>query len=123
MYHRQLLRKLALQPPLYPFRPLRPQIRIPQRFNSSKPPDPTAKTRARISRILDNVPRPLRKYTDGLRTAPVVHVVSFLVLHEITAVVPLVGLSYYFHATNWLPVVRAILSARLRVNPHFSELH
>jgi hypothetical protein len=29
--------------------------------------------------------------------------VSFLILHEITAIVPLVGLAGLFHYTNWLP--------------------
>jgi len=49
------------------------------------------------------VPHFLRKYTDGLRTAPISHIVSFLILHELTAVVPLVGLAGLFHYTNWLP--------------------
>lgn len=33
------------------------------------------------------------------------HVVSFLILHEITAVVPLVGLAGLFHWTGWVPDV------------------
>jgi hypothetical protein len=35
----------------------------------------------------------------------VTHVVSFLILHEITAVVPLVGLAGLFHWTGWIPDV------------------
>jgi len=31
------------------------------------------------------------------------HITSFLILHELTAVVPLVGLASYFHYTNTLP--------------------
>lgn len=35
--------------------------------------------------------------------APVTHVTSFLILHELTAIVPLVSLAATFHYTNWLP--------------------
>jgi hypothetical protein len=38
-----------------------------------------------------------------LRDAPASYIVSFAVLHEITAVVPLVGLYWFFHETRWLP--------------------
>jgi Hypothetical protein FLILHELTA len=113
MSYRQLLRKLTPQSPLYPSRL---QTQALKRSSSNS----TSKTRARVSKILDRVPRPLRKYTNGLRTAPITHIISFLVLHEITAVVPLVGLSYYFHASNWLPVVRTTL-LDLRVAPHFPK--
>jgi len=65
-----------------------------RRFQSSTS---DTKTRTRATRILDRVPRYLRKYTDGLRNAPISHVVSFLILHELTAVVPLVGLAGGFH--------------------------
>jgi len=53
----------------------------------------------------------LHPYTNGLRNAPVTHVVSFLILHEITAVVPLVGLAGLFHWTGWIPDVLAEGSA------------
>src|SRR5271155_2466428 len=66
----------------------------PRRFQSSSS---DAKTRTRATRILDRVPRSLRKYTDGLRSAPISHVVSFLILHELTAIIPLVGLAGGFH--------------------------
>lgn len=36
------------------------------------------------------------------------HVVSFLILHEITAVVPLVGLAGLFHWMGWIPDVSAL---------------
>ncbi|KAI3547881.1 uncharacterized protein CLUP02_07478 [Colletotrichum lupini] len=55
-------------------------------------------------RILDRVPLRFQKYTTGLRKAPVSHVVAFLILHEITAVVPLLGLFGFFHYTNFLPL-------------------
>jgi hypothetical protein len=50
------------------------------------------------------VPKFLRRYTTPLLTAPVSHVTAFLILHEITAVVPLVALAATFHWTNWLPL-------------------
>jgi hypothetical protein len=49
------------------------------------------------------VPRFLQPYTTPLLTAPVSHITSFLILHELTAIIPLVGLATTFHYTNWLP--------------------
>lgn len=36
-------------------------------------------------------------------SAPITHITSFLILHEITALVPLLGLAATFHYTHWLP--------------------
>lgn len=47
--------------------------------------------------ILKRVPRVLRPYTTRFIGAPLSHVTAFLVLHELTAIVPLVGLWYVFH--------------------------
>lgn len=66
-------------------------------------------TRTRLDKVIQRMPRVMQKYTNRLRNAPVSHAVSFLILHEITAIAPVVGLSYYFHVTNWLPVVRLTL--------------
>ncbi|KAL2019633.1 hypothetical protein VTK56DRAFT_9448 [Thermocarpiscus australiensis] len=63
-----------------------------------------AKATARVERILARLPRPLQRYTSRLRGAPLTHVVAFLVLHEITAVVPLLGLFGLFHYTEYVPV-------------------
>lgn len=38
-----------------------------------------------------------------LRSAPISHITSFLILHELTAVIPLIGLFGIFHYTNTLP--------------------
>lgn len=46
----------------------------------------------------------MQKYTRALRSAPLSHVVSFLILHEMTAVVPLLGLFGLFHYTDKVPV-------------------
>ncbi|KAK4157600.1 hypothetical protein C8A00DRAFT_40026 [Chaetomidium leptoderma] len=73
------------------------------------PPPPAAKANTKASitradRILARLPRPLQRYTSRLRGAPLTHVVAFLVLHELTAVVPLVGLFGLFHFTDHVPV-------------------
>jgi len=59
--------------------------------------------RARIDRLNARLPRFLHSYTTPLLSAPVTHITSFLLLHELTAVVPLFGLVAFFHYTNWLP--------------------
>lgn len=59
---------------------------------------------ARLDRVASRLPRPLRKYTDGLRNAPISHVVSFLILHELTAIVPVLALFALFHYTVYAPV-------------------
>ncbi|KAK1599273.1 uncharacterized protein LY79DRAFT_534629 [Colletotrichum navitas] len=72
--------------------------------NSSTKPSPSSSTSRAAQRLLDRLPLRFQKYTTGLRKAPLSHVVSFLVLHEITAVVPLFGLFGLFHYTNFLPL-------------------
>ena len=46
----------------------------------------------------------MRKYTGRLRDAPGSHAVAFLILHEITAVIPLLGLFGLFHFTDYVPI-------------------
>ncbi|CAH0058898.1 unnamed protein product [Clonostachys solani] len=94
-----------------------PRIRILARWRAGAPPSrslafPTARFQSsqstaqgsRIDRITSKLPRRLQKYTNGLRNAPVSHVVSFLILHELTAVVPLFVLFGFFHYTNYVPL-------------------
>ncbi|OLN86946.1 hypothetical protein CCHL11_04565 [Colletotrichum chlorophyti] len=88
----------------------RPTFRLGQRH--LRPP--TAKTTLRnasssstsrtAERVLDRVPKRFQKYTTGLRKAPVSHVVAFLILHEITAIIPVLGLFGFFHYTDFLPL-------------------
>ncbi|KAG8163371.1 hypothetical protein KVR01_006668 [Diaporthe batatas] len=99
-------------------RPLRqPGTRFAQpagRLNSTKAPPPppppppssagaaaeeaaASKRQSRADRILSRLPRSMQGYAGRLRSAPLSHVVAFLVLHEITAVVPLLGLFGLFH--------------------------
>lgn len=99
---------------MFALRPLRsiPRIRAPtttltrlrMRFTSSKPPPTPPTPQSRADRILSRLPAPLQKYTARLRHAPVSHVVAFLVLHELTAVVPLLALFGVFHYTDLVPL-------------------
>lgn len=59
---------------------------------------------SRVDRITSKLPKKLQKYTSGLRDAPVSHIVSFLILHELTAIVPLVVLFTLFHYTTCAPI-------------------
>lgn len=74
---------------------------------STKPDDITAeasqKTRSRIVRISSRLPKFLQDYTKPLINAPLTHISAFLLLHELTAVIPLFGLAATFHYTKWMP--------------------
>ena len=62
-----------------------------------------AAPQTRIQRLEARLPAFLRRYTTPLRTAPVSHISAFLLLHEITAIVPLFGFAAAFHYFDWLP--------------------
>jgi hypothetical protein len=80
-------------------RPVRPNtlFRTRPRFHSTdvKP--------SSLDRINRRLPKILHKYTRALANAPLSHITSFLILHELTAIIPLFGLAAYFHYTHWLP--------------------
>ncbi|OQE24828.1 hypothetical protein PENFLA_c009G10918 [Penicillium flavigenum] len=73
----------------------------------TQPPKPSHispnDTRSRLRRFNDRLPRFLRTYTTPLLGAPVTHITSFLILHEITAILPLFGLAGAFHYGTWMP--------------------
>ncbi|KAL4903444.1 hypothetical protein BDW74DRAFT_40489 [Aspergillus multicolor] len=77
------------------------------RRHLSTPPNPTPPqpkdAQSRLRRFNDRLPSFLRAYTTPLLGAPATHVTSFLILHEITAIIPLFGLVAAFHYGNWLP--------------------
>ncbi|KAL1848413.1 hypothetical protein Plec18170_008011 [Paecilomyces lecythidis] len=90
------------------FRPLRFRLlkTSPRRSLSTPPPPPTQPARdsySRFRRFNERLPAFLRPYTAPLLGAPVTHITSFLILHEITAVVPLFGLVGAFHYGGWMP--------------------
>ncbi|PLB51895.1 hypothetical protein P170DRAFT_433792 [Aspergillus steynii IBT 23096] len=86
---------------------LRPSLR-PLRFSPWKSPSrfyssPKEPPRSRFRRLNDRLPSFLRSYTTPLLGAPGTHITSFLILHELTAIVPLFGLVAAFHYGNWFP--------------------
>jgi hypothetical protein len=54
-------------------------------------------------RIIKQTPKFLRPTVSALYNAPVTHITAFLLLHEITAILPLFGLAGAFHYYKWLP--------------------
>lgn len=90
----------------------KPQPRA-RRFRSSDakpPPDPTSQAQAqtqRISRIRTRatrfLPQRLQTSLRNLRSAPLSHIGAFLLLHEVTAILPIFGLTYAFHELDWVP--------------------
>lgn len=95
-----------------PFSSSRPS-RLGQRWQStgkSEPPhkstpsiDKQAATRSNFDRLVARTPRFLRPTLLGLKNAPVSHITAFFILHELTAIVPLLGLAGAFHYWQWLP--------------------
>ncbi|KAI1340918.1 hypothetical protein F5Y15DRAFT_36179 [Xylariaceae sp. FL0016] len=97
----------------------RPRPRRPhQRFQSTKPdarppqPNPDSQTtttrhQTRLSSLLSRLrrflPSRLHASLSALRSAPLSHILSFLLLHELTAVLPLFGLTYAFHRLEIVP--------------------
>ncbi|CAH6719235.1 hypothetical protein CLIB1444_02S03928 [[Candida] jaroonii] len=49
------------------------------------------------SKILSKVPKFMKPYTINFVNRPVTNLVSFLILHELTAIVPLIGIWYVFY--------------------------
>ncbi|KAK3986305.1 protein family FLILHELTA [Cladorrhinum sp. PSN332] len=93
------------------FRPInRLFFRRPHQLRSYQPPPanstaPSSSTPlSRADRILDRLPGPLQKYASRLRGAPGTHVVAFLLLHEITAIIPVFALFGLFHYTDYVPI-------------------
>ncbi|KAJ5837001.1 hypothetical protein N7447_003027 [Penicillium robsamsonii] len=76
-----------------------PSAPQPPKSSHSSPND----SRSRLRRFNDRLPRFLRTYTTPLLGAPVTHITSFLILHEITAILPLFGLVGAFHYGAWMP--------------------
>lgn len=84
-----------------PFRSRPPALHL---RSSIRPQSTEASGISRLDRLTSRLPKRLQKYTNGLRNAPVSHVVSFMILHELTAIVPLFGLFALFHYTTYVPI-------------------
>ncbi|CCC10774.1 unnamed protein product [Sordaria macrospora k-hell] len=65
--------------------------------NGPNPNKNTNKNSERLSRLLTRLPRFLHPYLHSLRSSPSSFIVAFLILHEITAVLPGLGFFYFFH--------------------------
>lgn len=62
-------------------------------------------SRNTAAKIASRIPKFLRPYTTDFMHAPISHVTAFIVLHELTAIVPLIGLWYVFHQHHeWIPM-------------------
>ncbi|KIV93120.1 hypothetical protein PV10_04359 [Exophiala mesophila] len=94
-------------------RPSLRSTRLGRRWQSTKEPESPNKsspsiekqaaTRSNFDRLVARTPRFLRPTLLGLKNAPVSHVTAFFILHELTAIVPLLGLAGAFHYWQWLP--------------------
>lgn len=76
------------------------------RFQSIKASEhPQVKSPAsRFDRFIAKTPTKfLRSRLQALRSAPLTHITAFLLLHELTAIIPLFGLASAFHYYEWLP--------------------
>ncbi|KAK2882547.1 hypothetical protein FQN49_000232 [Arthroderma sp. PD_2] len=90
----------SLSLPIHDCRSLfRPVLR--RQLHSEQPS--SSRTRARLQSFNNRLPKFLRSYTTPLFNAPVTHITSFLILHELTAIIPLFGLVGIFHYCGWLP--------------------
>ncbi|ODQ82297.1 hypothetical protein BABINDRAFT_27090, partial [Babjeviella inositovora NRRL Y-12698] len=54
--------------------------------------------------ILKRVPKFLLPYAQRFAHAPYCHVITFVILHELSAIVPLMGLWYLFNRFDYVPV-------------------
>ncbi|KAG0123958.1 hypothetical protein HOY82DRAFT_494641 [Tuber indicum] len=79
-----LTRRFPRSKPLFKFRP---------RLHSTTPAEATPR----------GLPKALKKYAARFRDRPFSHITSFVILHELTAIVPLAGLFLFFHKTRWTP--------------------
>jgi Hypothetical protein FLILHELTA len=85
--------------------------RLGRRFASEGPSKPRLppkppfqeRTRQRLDSWITRSPRFFKPTLSALRDAPASYIVSFAILHELTAVIPLAGLFWYFHHYRWLP--------------------
>ena len=57
----------------------------------------------RVAKLLNKVPPFFRSYVSKFARAPAANTFSLLLLHEVTAVIPLFGLLYLFHYSDWTP--------------------
>lgn len=69
--------------------------------NSVNPIEKSRASTVETHPIMRRIPRFMLPYTKNFINAPISHVTSFLLLHELTAIVPLIGIWYVFHKFQW----------------------
>lgn len=97
-----MLRKSILRATTRPQTFLRKTPPRPRNY-ATEPPKSPPTAQSRIERFNRRLPKFLHRYTNALANAPLSHITSFLILHELTAIIPLFGLAGFFHYTHWLP--------------------
>lgn len=78
----------------------KPCLRFGIRFNSTAG-TPRPKNADEI--VKRKLPKWAAKYADRFKTNPGSHLTSFLILHELTALLPLPLLFWLFHSFEWTP--------------------
>ena len=80
------------------------------------PVDTSSKAPQRFEKLLNKTPEFMRNWLQPIANAPLSHITAFLILHEVTspgtlakfevtAIVPLIGLTYIFHKAQWTPQI------------------
>ncbi|KAI1415363.1 hypothetical protein F5Y13DRAFT_187466 [Hypoxylon sp. FL1857] len=95
--------RISLRPRSHRFQSTKPSSSSPANAESSAEALKTKRADAILTRASRWVPNRLQPYLSRLRSAPFSHVAAFLVLHELTAIVPLFGLAYLFYTMDWVP--------------------
>ncbi|CCE83438.1 Piso0_004013 [Millerozyma farinosa CBS 7064] len=83
------------------FMPLQPSVTANRYFGKKSALTEEEQRAFQTHPILKRVPKFLRSYTRNFINAPVSHVTAFVILHELSAVVPLVGIWYIIHNYNF----------------------
>ncbi|KAK6498718.1 hypothetical protein TWF481_011293 [Arthrobotrys musiformis] len=73
------------------------------RRHLTTPPPPQSSQQSRADRILSKLPKSLHPYAKPYLTSPPTTITSFLILHELTAVIPLFAFFAVFQLTSWNP--------------------
>jgi hypothetical protein len=84
--------------------------------DTTLPPQEPSKETQRFDKLFNRTPKFLRKWLEPIANKPLSHITSFLLLHEVhpqllstnkqlTAIIPLISLTYIFHKAQWTPPV------------------
>ncbi|KAI5296696.1 hypothetical protein KEM55_005729 [Ascosphaera atra] len=75
----------------------------PSSPNQVHSPPHREKAFGRLEKFHARLPKWMQPFTKPLLGAPLTHVTSFFILHELTAILPLFGLAAAFHYSGWVP--------------------